>query len=89
MARSSRHVCVATSRTFNAWPSKQGKATWGRLLELGVVKEQTRCNVLVLGIAARLQTSSHLGRGDASAMMRAALLEPETHRKSLAHWRMV
>ena len=64
-----------------------GKATWRRLLELGLVKEQTRCNVLVLGIASRLHTSGHLGRGDASAMLRAALLEPETHRKSLAHWR--
>ena len=69
-----------------------GKATslgGASSLELGLVKEQTRCNILVLGIASRLHTSGHLGRGDASAMLRAALLEPETHRKSLAHWRHI
>ena len=34
-----------------------GKATWKRLLELGLVKEQTRCNVIVLGVATRLHSS--------------------------------
>ena len=66
-----------------------GKATWLRLLDLGLVKEQTRCNVLVLGIATRLHTAGHTGRGDASAMMRAAHLDPENHRKPLAHWRSI
>ena len=66
-----------------------GKATWGRLLKLGLVKEQTRCNIMVLGVASRLHTSLHQERGDASAMLRAAQLEPETHRKSLAHWRHI
>jgi hypothetical protein len=52
----------------------------------GVLKAEGACNHLTLGVAARLSRATQRRRGDISARLREAGLDPAQNHKSVRHW---